>query len=130
MMQLLQKLVAQLKAGWPVDKKRVYIGGLSMGGMGTFELTRRDPSQFAAAFPICGATDPSTAGSVNKISWWIFHGAKDNVVPPIYSIQMADALKREKASVRFSLYPEADHNSWDSAFAEKDLMPWLFSQRK
>jgi predicted peptidase len=129
-MQLLEQLIVSLRKEFRVYKKRIYVGGLSMGGMGTFEITRRNPKLFAAAFPICGATDPATAAIVKKISWWIFHGAKDDVVPPYSSIQMAEALKKVGARVRFTLYPEANHNSWDPAFAEKDLLPWLFKQHR
>jgi predicted peptidase len=127
-MRQLQTLIAQLQKEYPVDKKRTYVGGLSMGGMGTFELVRRNPKMFAAAFPICCAADPDNPEKLTRPAWWIFHGAKDNVVPPEYSQKMADALTKQRASVKFTLYPEAMHNSWDSAFAEKDLMPWLFSQ--
>lgn len=101
-----------------------------MGGMGTFELVRRMPGIFAAAFPICGGANPATAIQLKSTSWWIFHGAKDNVVPPFHSENMVNALKKAGASVKFTLYPEANHNSWDSAFAEPGLFDWLFSQKK
>ena len=104
--------------------------GLSMGGMGTFELVRRKPATFAAAVPICGGAHEATAKGLRKTAWWIFHGAKDDVVPPHYSKIMADALKKQKANVKFTLYPDANHNSWDPAFAEKDLLPWLFSHKR
>jgi predicted peptidase len=129
-MKLVEGLMDQLQKEYRVNTKQVYVGGLSMGGMGTFELVRRHPKVFAAAFPICGAADPQSAASVKKVSWWIFHGAKDDVVPPNSSIEMAAALSKENADVRFTLYPEANHNSWDSAFAEKDLFPWLFSKHR
>jgi len=129
-MVLLEELLGQLQHQYKINQKRIYVGGLSMGGMGTFEITRRNPKLFAAAFPICGAADESSANTVRKIHWWIFHGAKDNVVPPASSIAMSEALKQVKADVRLTIYPEATHNSWDSAFAEKDLMPWLFGKHK
>jgi predicted peptidase len=129
-MKLARELVNQLLEKYPVDKKRVYVGGLSMGGMGTFEIVRRNPKLFAAAIPICGGGNPSTAEQLKKTNWWVFHGGKDNVVPPSLSEIMVEALKKEKAKVKFTLYPEANHNSWDSAFAEPDLLPWLFSQKK
>lgn len=128
-MALAQGLLNQLLNSYPIKKKQVYTGGLSMGGMGTFELVRRNPGVFAAAIPICGGAHPLTAEKLKKTSWWIFHGAKDDVVPPALSQKMYDALLKEKAKVKFTLYPEATHNSWDAAFAEKDLLPWLFSQR-
>jgi dipeptidyl aminopeptidase/acylaminoacyl peptidase len=64
------------------------------------------------------------------VAWWIFHGAKDDVVPPEASKKMVDALNKANADVKFTLYPDANHNSWDPAFAEKDLLPWLFSHKK
>ena len=101
-----------------------------MGGMGTFELVRRKPKLFAAAFPICGGGNISTAKKLKKTHWWIFHGSKDDVVPPELSKEMADGLKKVGADVKLTLYPDANHNSWDPAFAEKDLLPWLFSHKK
>lgn len=129
-MRSLLRLIDDLQDRYRLDKKRYYVGGLSMGGMGTFELVRRKPKLFAAAFPICGGADPQTVRKLTKPSWWVFHGAKDDVVPPGASQVMVDALKAAGANVRFTLYPMANHNSWDPAFAEKDLMPWLFSKHK
>jgi predicted peptidase len=129
-MKMVLKLLNELDDNYALDKDRLYVGGLSMGGMGTFELVRRKPKIFAAAFPICGGANAATAGKLTKPAWWIFHGLKDNVVSPTFSQTMAGALKAEGATVRLTLYPDATHNSWDSAFAEKDLLPWLFSNHK
>ena len=120
-MRLLQELIMYIIINYPVQKEQVYVGGLSMGGMGTFELARRNPTLFAAAFPICGGAHPATAKIMRHINWWIFHGAKDDVVKFEYSAAMSEALKKNKATVKFSLYPEANHNSWDLAFAERRL---------
>lgn len=128
-MQLLLGLVDHVLAHYGVNKQQVYVMGLSMGGMGTFELVRRKPATFAAAVPICGGAHEATAKELRKTAWWIFHGAKDDVVLPQYSEVMAAALKKQKASVKFTLYPNANHNSWDPAFSEPSLLPWLFSQR-
>ena len=108
----------------------MYVGGLSMGGMGTFEIVWRNPKLFAAAFPICGGADTGSAKKFSKISWWIFHGAKDDVVLPLFSQRIVTALQQINADVKFTLYPEANHNSWDNALAEPELMPWLFSNVK
>lgn len=129
-MEMLQQLVGLVLNAYPVKKDQVYAGGLSMGGMGTFELVRRTPGVFAAAFPICGGAHPATAAAMKNLDWWVFHGAKDDVVPPQHSRMMVDALKAAGAPVKFTLYPEANHNSWDSAFAEPELFAWLFSKRK
>jgi predicted peptidase len=114
-----------------IDPDRVYLGGLSMGGMGAFDLLALRPKTFAAAFPICGGGNPRTARKISRItSFWIFHGAEDKVVEPKYSEEMATALKKYKGKVKLTIYPDTGHNSWDTAFAEKDLLPWLFSNRR
>lgn len=129
-MEMASALLAYLLDSFPIDTDRVYLGGLSMGGMGTFEMVRRHPGIFAAAFPICGGANTETAASMTDVSWWIFHGEKDMVVPVEFSKKMAESLQKAGAEVKLTLYPEANHNSWDPAFTEKDLMKWLFSQSR
>jgi predicted peptidase len=114
-----------------VDKHRVYVGGLSMGGMGTFELLRRKPNVFAAAFAICGGDNTFNAKLyAKKVPLWIFHGAKDDVVPVEHSLVMAEAIKAAGGNPKLTIYPNDSHNSWNDAFAEPDLIPWLFSHTK
>jgi predicted peptidase len=129
-MKLLIQLIETLKKDYNLDRSRFYVGGLSMGGMGTFELVNRKSGEYAAAFPICGGGNAITAPQLVKTKWWIFHGLKDDVVPPELSQTMADAIKAKGGKVKLTLYPEANHNSWDPAFAEKELLPWLFSNHK
>jgi len=129
-MKLVQELLQKLMNDYPVNRKRIYVTGLSMGGMGSFEIVRRNPKLFAAAMPICGGAEPSTAPALKKVNWWVFHGAKDDVVPPANSEKMVAALKEVKASVKFTLYPDANHNSWDPAFAEPEFLKWMFGQRR
>ena len=129
-MDLLQQLLFKTIKKYKVNKKQIYVGGLSMGGMGTFEIVNRNPKLFAAAFPICGGADSAAAPNLKKVNWWVFHGAKDDVVLPVYSERIVNALQIIQANVKFTLYPEANHNSWDNAFAEPDLIPWLFSNKK
>ncbi len=122
------ELLEQLLQTENVDPNRVYIAGLSMGGMGTYEMLSRLPNRFEAASAICGGGEPSlTVRYAATTSLWIFHGAKDDVVLPEHSRQMYEALKKAGAAVRYTEYPNANHNSWDPAFAEKDLLAWLFS---
>lgn len=129
-MQLLLGLIEQLQHNYQLNEKQFYVGGLSMGGMGTFELVARKPKLFAAAFPICGGGDPVTAKTLIKVNWWIFHGLKDDVVLPEFSKTMAAAIQNNGGDAKLTLYPNANHNSWDAAFAEKELLSWLFAQHK
>lgn len=114
-----------------VDNKRIYIGGLSMGGMGTFEILWRRPNFFAAAFPICGGGNVDKATTyADKFPVWIFHGGKDPVVDPNDSRKMYAALKAAGANAKYTEYPNVKHDSWTNAFAEPELLAWLFSQKK
>lgn len=129
-MKLLMSLVHNLFNQYKIKKDQVYGMGLSMGGMGTFELVYRMPGVFAAAIPICGGANPSIAPKLKNTNWWVFHGAKDDIVLPDYSEQMVRAMKKNGIAVKFTLYPNANHNSWDPAFKEPELFPWLFGQKK
>lgn len=124
---LLKKIVKEES----VDKKRVYVTGLSMGGMGTFEAVYRFPKLFAAALPICGGGDAKHyTKKVKAIPFWVFHGADDAVVNAKYSREMVEKLKLIGVNVKYSEYPGVNHNSWDNAFAEPDFLSWMFSNQR
>jgi predicted peptidase len=126
-MDLLVGLTDEMTNKSFTDKAKIYLGGLSMGGMGTFELLRRKPKTFAAAFPICGGDHVANVKKYKKVPLWIFHGGLDDVVNPQLSYGVYHALKELGHTPKFTVYPKANHNSWDSAFAEPGLMSWLFS---
>ncbi|MEE9361318.1 MAG: alpha/beta hydrolase-fold protein [Cellulophaga sp.] len=129
-MRMLQKLVKHLRKVYNLDADRMYVGGLSMGGMGAFEVVRRKPKMFAAAFPICGGANPLTGKKLKRTNWWVFHGEEDGVVPISASKVMVEALVKKNIPVRYSWYSKVGHDSWHNAFAEPELLPWLFSQNK
>lgn len=130
-MTMVNLLLDSMSAERTVDNKRIYVGGLSMGGMGTFEILWRRPGFFAAAFPICGGGNVDKASTyADKFPAWIFHGAKDPVVDVNDSRKMYAALKAAGANVKYTEYPEAKHDSWNNVFAEPELLPWLFSQKR
>jgi predicted peptidase len=129
-MELVIELVQKLAATMPVDTNRIYITGLSMGGYGTFDAIERYPKLFAAAVPVCGGGDTSRASSISHIPIWIYHGAEDPAVNPIYSLQMVQALTRAGAHPGFTQYPEVGHFSWLGAYSDPLMMEWLFRQHK
>ena len=130
-MKLAMQLMDEMKAENFTDDDRIYIGGLSMGGMGTYEMLYRKPEMFAAAFAICGGADTEIVKNYQEgLDIWIFHGETDNVVLPEYSKAMAREINHHGGNAKVSLYPNDNHNSWDSAFAEPYLMEWLFSHHK
>jgi len=113
-----------------IDKSRVYIMGLSMGGMATFDMVARFPDTFAAAIPICGAIDPVRLEGLEGVSFRIFHGDADKTVPVECSRSAYKALKKSKCEVEYYEFPGCGHGSWNPAFARDDFMEWLFKQKK
>lgn len=111
------------------DTAHFYIGGLSMGGMGTFELVYRMPGVFAAAFPICGGNNATIVSEAfQKTKWWVFHGDADNIVLPEYSYRIVKALRDNGKEVKYTIYPGVGHGAWDFVFRENTLIPWLLKQ--
>ena len=113
-----------------IDKDRVYIIGLSMGGMGTYDMIIRFPELFAAAIPICGTVNPSRLADVKGVKFRIFHGDADNVVTVEGSRAAYRALKAAGVDVEYIEFPGCDHGSWNPAFNYPGFMDWLFSQKK
>ena len=132
------------------DPQRTYLTGLSMGGYGTWETALQAPVRFAALVPICaaihappsrpslqvtavaGAGDPyaALAARLKHVPTWIFHGAKDDVVPPDDARKTYAALKAAGADVQYTEFPQANHNSWDATYRHQALWTWLFSQHR
>ncbi|MFN7117368.1 MAG: prolyl oligopeptidase family serine peptidase [Saprospiraceae bacterium] len=129
-MKRVMELLAKLQNEEAIDQNRLYLMGLSMGGMGTFELLSRMPNTFAAAIPICGGGNVTQVEKYAKTTpLWIFHGDKDDVVLPEYSRQMYAALQAAGANVQYTEFPGVNHNSWDPTFKQKGLLKWLFSNK-
>jgi len=126
----LSGMIVSLQEKFSIDKNRMYVGGLSMGGYGTYDIVVKNPDTFAAAFPICAWWDDMMAISQMTIpDWWLFHGDTDLTIPVSNSYKMSQALKDAGAKeVKLTIYPGIGHNSWDKAFAEPELIPWLFSK--
>ena len=152
--EILAKAMAALDhslAEFNGDKRRIYLTGLSMGGYGLWTMASAHPEKFAALAPVCGGVVPPPAVRVpssmmanntvdpynatarrigKKIPVWVFHGAADPVVPVSESRKMVEALKGIRSNVRYSEYEGVGHDSWNQAYAERDFLPWLLSQKR
>lgn len=116
-------------ARYRIDERRVYLTGLSMGGFGTWEAITRMPERFAAAVPICGGGLPLGAEAARGVPVWAFHGAMDTVVPVEASVGMVRALRAAGGDVRFTVYPDAGHDSWTETYANPEVYDWLLRHR-
>jgi len=126
----LAALVDEIVENCKVDQDRIYVTGLSMGGFGTWSLAAYQPKRFAAIAPICGGGEPIIAKLFTPIPAWVFHGAKDFVVPLERSEKMVEAMKQAGGIVKFTVYPEAGHDSWTESYANPELYDWLLQQKR
>lgn len=118
--------------GGRVDRSRVYITGLSMGGYGTWYASAMKGNPFAAAMPICGGGDPTWVKRYASMPIWTFHGTNDQAVPVIRSREMIAALKEagQKPEPKYTEYEGGDHDVWTETYKRDDAFAWLFNQKK
>ena len=126
----LKTLLDEIGEKYKVDKERIYVTGLSMGGFGTWALATYQPNRFAALVPICGGGEPIGVKEFAHVPAWVFHGAKDPVVPLGRSEQMVEALKKNKGDARLTVYPEAKHDSWTETYANPQVYQWLLEHKR
>lgn len=128
--ETLKALLDDIESKYEVDKDREYVTGLSMGGFGTWSLAVAQPKRFAALAPICGRGDPKAVEAIKDVPTWVFHGAKDNTVPLKASEEMVEALKAAGAKPKFTVYPEAGHDSWTATYDNPEFYEWMLAQRR
>ncbi len=127
----LDSLLDAVLARYRVDATRVYMTGLSLGGTGTWHMAMKYPQRFAAIAPICGHNPgASLITPLKDIPIWVFHGAKDAVIPVSDSQTIVARLQAAGADARFTIYPEADHNAWTPTYANPELFAWFLQHRK
>lgn len=123
-------LIDSLVKAHHLDKSRLYIYGISMGGFGTFSMVQKNPGKFAAAVAICGGSDTKAAKTLLDTPMWIFHGDADDVVPVRLSRDVYNEMIRLGGKkVKYTEYPGVKHNSWEKALHEPDLTTWLFDKK-
>jgi len=136
-------MLEDVQKEFKIDSKRLYLTGLSMGGMGTWSLAEKYPEKWAAIAPVCGGIFPpgnanpeertkfisEFAAKVKHIPCWCFHGNADRAVPVARSREIMAALWAAGANPGYTEYPGVGHNSWDAAYGSRQLYAWLLEQK-
>jgi len=142
----LAALVDEVLADQPrIDRERVYVTGLSMGGYGVWSLIADYPDLFAAAVPICGGGEPNrlnpdsdfeptfrieSLAGVRELPIWAFHGEGDTVVPLEETVILVEALRELGSDVRLTTYPGVGHDSWTRTYSDSEVYRWLLRQTR
>ena len=114
-----------------IDPRRIYALGQSMGGNGVWNLASNKPDRFAAAVLVCPAlSNIAQAPRAVSVPIWIFQGDADGPAFVSGSRALVAALKAAGGQPRYTEYPKAGHDIWIRAFAEPEIVPWLFAQSR
>ena len=127
-LQAVMGIVDELSRKLPIDERRIYLTGISMGGYGAWELALREPQRFAKLVPICGGGDERLAARLVNMPTWAWHGALDEAVPVVRSRRMIEAIREAGGRPRYTELPNVAHNAWTPAYRDPALLDWMFDR--
>jgi hypothetical protein len=128
---ILNFLLEDLVHKFNVDEDKVYLTGHSMGAFGTWDWALEHPEKFAAIVPVSGcssSTDSISAWKLRNVPVWVFHGKLDKVVDIQCNTEMVSELEKFSKKVRFTIYPERGHDTWEPAYTNDEMFTWLAGQ--
>jgi predicted peptidase len=128
--RVLDALLEEVAERYAVDPDRIYVTGLSMGGYGAWHLAMEFPDRFAAIAPISGGGTITGACTLRHLPIWVFHGARDEVVPVSRSEELVERLRRCDGHVRYTRYEDAGHDAWTRTYENPELYRWLLQHRR
>ncbi len=134
--KMVMRQIEAVKSEFAIDEKRKYLIGVSMGGYGIWSFAAKYPNKFAALVSICGGSPLSNgnrflpiAEKIGKTPAWLFHGSDDQVVQVSESRNLAAAIRENDGVIKYTEYEGVGHNVYLNAIGEKELMPWILSQK-
>ncbi len=128
--EALEQWLVQAEKDLPVDRRRVYLTGLSRGGQGTWDFAMRYPRRFAAIAPVAGYSDVNEPCRLKGLSVWAFHGDADDVVPIGPEQKLVDAAKACGVDVTYTVYEHSGHFVWDRTYNAPVLYDWLLQHKR
>lgn len=126
-------LIKEIQKKYRIDDSKIILTGLSMGGWGTLKLAMEHPEVFSAVVPVCPPVDrlmKVRAAQYSELPMKIYHGANDDIVSPMNSIEIYQEIRKTNKNVELILFPDDNHNSWDSTYSDPKLYEWMLAQSK
>ena len=124
--ELVIDLIKAMKKSLPIDPKKIYIVGHSMGGYGACHIMGSEPRMFAAGIAVAGVS-LGDADALSRKPVWIIHAADDKTTPVKNSREFAEQMKRNK-KFKYSEPATGGHGVANKVFKEPETYQWLFSQ--
>jgi DNA-binding beta-propeller fold protein YncE/predicted esterase len=127
----INRLIDSVIARYPVDTNRIYLTGLSMGGIATLDMAIRYTYRFAAIIPIAFRTEPGwNICALKDMPVWAFHGKLDPVIPFDVAQGVINSLISCGGNPTFTVYPDLYHDSWTRTYANQAIYDWLLTKKK
>lgn len=126
-------LMKEIQQKYKIDESRIILTGLSMGGWGTLKLAMEHPDLFSAVVPVCPPVDrlfKVRAAQYSNLPMKIFHGGNDDIVSPMNAIEIYQEIRKTNKQVELVIFPDDNHNSWDSTYSNPKLYEWMLAQNK
>lgn len=126
-------LIKDIQQKYKIDESKIILTGLSMGGWGSLKLAMEHPEVFSAVVPVCPPVDrlmKVRATQYSHLPMKIYHGANDDIVSPMNSIEIYQEIRKTNKNVELILFPDDNHNSWDSTYSNPKLYEWMLAQSK
>lgn len=131
--QAVYALIQEIQTKYKIDPSRIHLTGLSMGGWGSWKLANEHPEMFASLSVVCGPSDrwmKATAHQYKDLPIRIFHGGNDDIVSPMASIEMYQVIRKINPNVSLTIFPDDNHNSWDSTYSNPEFYSWMLANKK
>ena len=131
--QAIYFLIKDIVKKYNIDESRIYLTGLSMGGWGTLKLAGEHPEMFAAVAPVCAPTDmvmEATIQNYKDLNLKIYQGGMDDIVVPENAFKFYQALHPINPKAELIIFPNDNHNSWDSTYSNPSFYTWMLGSVK
>jgi predicted alpha/beta hydrolase family esterase len=129
----IQDVIADIESQLKIDKKRIYLTGLSMGGRGTFIVAAELPDLFAAIMPLSPHHTPysylNLASKVSHLPIFLHHSTNDKTSKFSVAEKMSEELKKLNANVVFDV-GKFGHSGWNKIYKNPENINWLLSKKK
>lgn len=130
--QDLLDMLVQVKQDFNADDSRVYLTGLSYGGVGTWYIASRHPELFAAMVPVVGWGHPSLMNPIaeHQLPVWAFAGGRDpTVVVELFYHGLNRLEQLGHKEVRFTVHEDMGHDAWTRVYSGDDVYTWMLSKK-
>lgn len=146
----MHSFIEYLMEKYQVNKDRIYLTGLSLGGGGCWYYAGEYADNYLAAIvPISASGAPSLIDNLTKIPIWAFHGGQDSTVKAYEnygSVPLVEAinLNSPKVRARITVYESSGHDAWGITYSgagknyaskkydsfNMDLYEWMLAYKK